>query len=132
MGDGVGGVCEETITIEELSGLQPLQIFLCTHINHGERKKEKLQPKKSDYYITCTSLLFPFFEVGLERTKDLELLDDIMLGKYCTWSSILPPKSGSNSAVKECFLVCRQGMNKEICICSLKIVQNIPVFVKKS
>lgn len=102
-GTSVSKKKKKRITIKELSGVRPLQIFLCTHINHWERKKEKLQPKKNPHYITCTSLLFSFFKVGLERTKGLELFNDIMPGKYCTWGSILPPQRGFNSAVRECF-----------------------------
>jgi len=132
---GKKGICvskekKNRITIEELSGLRPLQIFLCTLINHGERKKEILQPKKKPHYITCTSLLFSFFKVGLERTKGLGLFNDIMPGKYYTWGSILPPQRQFNSVVRECFFVCRQSTNRENSVCSLKIVQNIPDFVK--
>lgn len=105
------GKKKRRITIEELSGLWPLYIFLCTRINHEERKKEKLQPKKNPHYITYTSFLFSFFEVGLERTKGLELFNDIMPGQYCTWGSISSPQRGFNSTVTKCFLVCRQGMN---------------------
>lgn len=72
------------------------------------------------------------FKVGLERTKGLELFNDIMPGKYCTWGSIFSPQRVFNSAVREGFLVCRQSMCRENSVCSLKTVQNIPVFVKNS
>lgn len=76
--------------------------------------------------------IFALFKIGSERTKGLELLNDIMPGRYCTWGSIFSPQRGFNSAVREGFLVCRQSMERENSVCSLKIVQNIPVFVKNS
>lgn len=72
------------------------------------------------------------FKGSLERTKSLELFNDIILGKYCTWGSIFSPQRGFNSAVREGFLVCRQSMDGDNSVCSLKTVQNIPVFVKNS
>lgn len=93
------------------------------HSYKSQRKEERKNTTKGGkiHYITCTSSLVSFFKVGLERTKGLELFNDIIPGKYCTWGSILPPLRGYNSAVRQCFLACRQKMNWESSVCSLKI-----------
>lgn len=95
-------------------------------------RKKNYNQRKIPIISHAHLCFFPFFKVGLERTKGLELFNDIMPGKYCTWGSILLPQRGFNSAVRKSLLVCRQSMNRENSVCSLKIVQNIPVFVKNS
>lgn len=110
----------------------PSQVFLYKSVSREKRKKN--QPKKQSplYHMHIFAFFFSLFKVSLERTKGLELFNDIILGKYRTWGSILPPQRGFKSSVSECFLACRQSLNRENSVCSLKIIQNIPLFVRNS
>lgn len=98
------------------------QLHFMDSFNHKISCSHKRGHKES-HYIVCTSLSFPFFKVGLERTKDLELFNDFMLGEvlYLGFhSAISKGFFFYYFLLSECFLACRQYMSRENSVCSFK------------